>query len=142
MQKQLYGRVSWYYREMSVKIPYCIICGRIGVDLGRISGRDVALCPDCAEALMPKIEALVEAAGRRPARARAAERITPEQFRERVVESVEKRGQLNVLEVARRLGFPASKAREIAEALAQEKGWQVEKAKRKLILKKPTPAPA
>jgi hypothetical protein len=58
------------------------------------------------------------------------------------VESVEKRGQLNVLEVARRLGFPASKAREIAEALAQEKGWQVEKAKRKLILKKPTPAPA
>ena len=127
---------------MSVKIPYCIICGRIGVDLGRISGRDVALCPDCAEALMPKIEALVEAAGRRPARARAAERITPEQFRERVVESVEKRGQLNVLEVARRLGFPASKAREIAEALAQEKGWQVEKAKRKLILKKPTPAPA
>jgi hypothetical protein len=134
--------VSWYYREMSVKIPYCIICGRIGVDLGRISGRDVALCPDCAEALMPKIEALVEAAGRRPARARAAERITPEQFRERVVESVEKRGQLNVLEVARRFGFPASKAREIAEALAQEKGWQVEKAKRKLILKKPTPAPA
>jgi len=142
MQKQLYGRVSWYYREMSVKIPYCIICGRIGVDLGRISGRDVALCPDCAEALMPKIEALVEAARGAKRPVRAAERITPEQFRERVVESVEKRGQLNVLEVARRLGFPAPKAREIAEALAQEKGWQVERAKRKLILKKPTPAPA
>jgi CO dehydrogenase/acetyl-CoA synthase alpha subunit len=93
---------------------------------------------------MPKIEALVEAARgtRRPARARAAEKITPEEFRERVVESVEKRGQLNVLEVAKRLRFPAPKAREIAEALAQEKGWQVEKAKRKLILRKPTPAPA
>jgi transposase-like protein len=56
--------------------------------------------------------------GRRPARARAAERITPEEFRERVAASVERRGQLNILEVARRLGFPAPKAREIAEALA------------------------
>ena len=136
--------MAWYYREMSVKIPYCIICGRVGVDLGRISGNEVALCPDCAEALMPKIEALVEAARgtRRPARARAAEKITPEEFRERIAESVEKRGQLNVLEVAKRLGFPAPKAREVAEALAQEKGWQVEKAKRKLILRKPAPAPA
>jgi hypothetical protein len=41
--------------------------------------------------------------------------------------SIEKRGQLNVLEVARRHGIPAPKAREIAEALAQERGWQMEK---------------
>ena len=125
-----------------MKIPYCIICGRIGVDLGRVSGRDMAICPDCAEALMPKIRALVEAAAstRRPAR---VEKITPQEFRERIAESVEKRGQLNVLEVARRLGFPAPKAREIAEALAQERGWQVEKGRRKLILKRPAPpAPA
>jgi D-aminopeptidase len=134
--------MAWYYREMSVKIPYCMICGRVGVDLGRIAGKDVALCPDCAEALMPKISALVEAAGRRPARARAAERTTPEQFRERIAASVERRGQLNVLEVARRLGFPAPKAREIAEALAQERGWQTEKGRRKLILRKPAAAPA
>ena len=124
-----------------MKIPYCMICGRIGVDLGRVSGRDVAICPDCAEALMPKIRALVEAAAssKRPAR---VEKITPQEFRGRIAESVEKRGQLNVLEVAKRFGIPAAKAREIAEALAQEKGWQIEKARRKLILKKPETAPA
>jgi len=46
-----------------------------------------------------------------------------------------------VLEVAKRFGIPAAKAREIAEALAQEKGWQIEKARRKLILVKLAPAP-
>ena len=124
-----------------MKIPYCMICGRIGVDLGRVSGRDVALCPDCAQALMPKIKALVEAAAssRRPAK---VEKITPQEFRERIAESVEKRGQLNVLEAARRHGIPMPKAREIAEALAQERGWQIERGRRKLILRRPAPAPA
>jgi hypothetical protein len=50
--------------------------------------------------------------------ARVAEKITPEGFRERIVASAEKRGQLNVLEVARMFGIPAPKAGEIAEALA------------------------
>jgi hypothetical protein len=73
---------------------------------------------------------------------RASEQIFIKPFRERVTASVERRGQLNVLEVARRLGFPAPKAREVAEALAQERGWQTEKGRRKLILRKPAAAPA
>jgi hypothetical protein len=101
-----------------------------------------AICPGPRGSLMPKIRPLVEAAkaSRRPAR--AAEKITPEEFRERIAASVERRGQLNVLEVARGHGIPAPKAREIAEALAQERGWQTEKAKRKLMLRKPAAAPA
>jgi len=119
-----------------VKIPYCIVCGRVGVDFGRIAGKDVALCPDCARILLPKVQALVEAAApKRPAK--AVEKITPEKFRELVVASVEKRGSLNVLDAAKRYGLPADKAREIGKALANERGWQVEEAPRKLKIKKP-----
>jgi len=40
-----------------------------------------------------------------------------------MAESVKKRGWLNMLEVARRLGVLVHKTREMAEALAREKGW-------------------
>jgi hypothetical protein len=50
---------------------------------------------------------------------------------------VEKRGSLNVLDAAKRYGLPAEKAREIVKALADEKGWQLEEAPRKLKIKKP-----
>ena len=120
---------------MSVKIPYCIICGRVGVDVGKIVGKDVALCLDCARLLSPKVQALVEATPtKRPAK---AEKVTPEKFKEHVATSVEKRGSLNILDAAKRYGVSAEKAREIAKALAHEKGWQIEEAKKKLLLKKP-----
>jgi len=123
---------------MSVKIPYCIVFGRVGVDFGKIAGKGVALCPDCARVLLPKVQALVEAsAPKRPAK---VEKLTPEKFKELVAASVEKRGSLNILEAAKRYGLPAEKAREVAKALADEKGWQMEEAKKKLILRRPAPA--
>ena len=119
-----------------MKIPYCIVCGRVGVDFGKVAGKDVALCPDCARVLLPKVQALVEAAApKRPAK--AVEKVTPEKFKELVAASVEKRGSLNVLDAAKRYGVPVEKAREVAKALAEEKGWQIEEAKKKLKLKKP-----
>ena len=42
-----------------IRIPYCIVCGKLGVDLGKVSGKDVAICPDCAKALLPRLQALV-----------------------------------------------------------------------------------
>ena len=121
-----------------MKIPYCIVCGRVGVDFGKIAGKGVALCPDCARILLPKVQALVEAsAPKRPAK---VEKLTPEKFKELVAASVEKRGSLNILEAAKRYGLPAEKAREVAKALADEKGWQMEEAKKKLILRRPAPA--
>jgi len=124
---------------MSVKIPYCIVCGRVGVDFGRVAGRDVALCPDCARILLPKVQALVEAAApKRPVKAvEKVEKMTPEKFKELVAASIEKRGSLNILDAAKRYGVPAEKAREVAKALAEEKGWQIEEAPKKLKLKKP-----
>ena len=122
-----------------MKIPYCIVCGRVGVDFGKVAGRDVALCPDCARILLPKVQALVEAtAPKRPVKAvEKVEKMTPEKFKELVTSSVEKRGSLNILDVARRYGVPAEKAREVAKTLAEEKGWQIEEAPKKLKLKKP-----
>ena len=122
--------------RMSVKIPPCMVCGKAGIDLGKVAGKDIVLCSDCGRMLLPKVKALVEAsAPKRPAK--AVERITPKKFREIVIASVEKRGSLNVLDAAKRYGLPAEKAREIVKALADEKGWQLEEAPRKLKIKKP-----
>jgi hypothetical protein len=127
---------------MSMKIPYCIICGRVGVDFGKVAGRDVAMCPDCARILLPKVQALVEAAApKRPAK--AVEKITPEKFKELIVKSVDERGSLNVFNAARTHRFSITKAREVAEEIAKEKGWELVTGKGKIILKKPAPpAPA
>jgi hypothetical protein len=127
---------------MSMKIPYCIVCGRVGVDFGKVAGRDVAMCPDCARILLPKVQALVEAAApKRPAK--AVEKITPEKFKELIVKSVDERGSLNVFNAARARGIPIAKAREIAEEIAKEKGWELQTGKMKIILRKPAPpAPA
>lgn len=134
-EKQLYRHIHGITERMSVRIPYCIICDRVGVDLGRVAGKEVALCLDCARVLLPKVQALVEAAA--PKRPAKAEKVTPEKFKELIATSVEKRGSLNILDAAKRYGVSAEKAREIAKALADEKGWQIEEVKKKLLLKKP-----
>ena len=118
-----------------MKIPYCIVCGKVGVGVGRLAGKEVALCLDCARVLLPKVEALVEASA--PKRLAKVEKVTPEKFKELVAASVEKRGSLNILDAAKRYGLPAEKAREVAKTLANEKGWQIEEVKKKLLLKKP-----
>jgi hypothetical protein len=45
---------------------------------------------------MPEIKALVEAASASKLPAKVAEKVKPEEFRERIAESVERRGQLKV----------------------------------------------
>jgi NMD protein affecting ribosome stability and mRNA decay len=124
-----------YVENMSVKVYHCIFYGSLGVDLGKVAGKEVAMCPDCARVLFPKIQALLEAtAPKRPAK---VEKVTPEKFKELVEASVEKRGSLNILDAAKRYGVSAEKAREVAKALADEKGWKIEEARKKLLLKKP-----
>jgi hypothetical protein len=50
--------------EEPVKIPRCMFCGGVGIDLGKVRGRDIAACPDCARKLLPLLRELVKAAGR------------------------------------------------------------------------------
>jgi hypothetical protein len=48
----------------SIKIPRCTVCGDIGVDLGKVEKKDVALCLDCARKLLPRMRKLLKAASR------------------------------------------------------------------------------
>ena len=64
--KQLYGPVCMVLSRAVRKISYCIIYERIGTDLEKVSGRDVAMRFD-SETLIPKI------------RARAASRVRREE---------------------------------------------------------------
>jgi hypothetical protein len=41
-----------------------MFCGGVGIDLGKVRGRDIAACPDCARKLLPLLRELVKAAGR------------------------------------------------------------------------------
>jgi len=52
------------YSEELIRIPYCILCGGIGVDLGKVGERDVAMCPDCAREFLHPLRELVKAAER------------------------------------------------------------------------------
>jgi len=118
-----------------IKIPFCIICGRIGVDLGKVSGKDVALCPDCAKALLPKLSGFVEAL----ASPKTTRKVSVEELKTIIAEKVEKRGRLSIYDIARRYGHSRKVARQIAKALAEEKGWEIEQTPKILKLKKPTP---
>ena len=118
-----------------IKIPYCIVCGRVGVDIGKVSGRDVAICPDCAKALLPRLEALVSAIAPPPKKPKV-KRLPPEELKELIAKRVEERGRLSLYDYARRHGQTRAVVREIAKALAEERGWEVVQEPKKLILRK------
>jgi len=118
-----------------IKIPYCIICGRVGVDIGKVFGRDVAICPDCAKALLPRLEALVAAVA--PPRKPKVRRLPPEELKELIAKRVEERGRLSLYDYARRYGQTRAVVREIAKSLAEERGWEIVQEPKKLILRKP-----
>jgi len=121
-----------------IRIPYCIVCGKLGVDLGKVSGKDVAICPDCAKALLPRLQALV--AELAPPKPKPVKKISVKELKELIAEKVEKRGRLSLYDLARRYGHSRATIREIAKTLAEERGWEVEEAAKKLVLKKPAPA--
>jgi hypothetical protein len=64
--REVYGRGvdRDEYSEELIRIPYCILCGGIGVDLGKVGERDVAMCPDCAREFLHPLRELVKAAER------------------------------------------------------------------------------
>jgi len=76
--------------------------------------------------------------GRR-ARAKAAAPMPADEFKRKLMERVEERGQISVYEFGRRHGFGRPESREIAKALAAEKNYLVEESGKKLVLKKPAP---
>jgi len=136
-RKIIIGATAKFFREMSakIKIPYCIICGKVGVDIGKVFGRDVAIGPDCAKALLPRLEALVSAVA--PPKKPKVRRLPPEQLKELIAKRVEERGTLSLYDYARRYGQTRSVVREIAKSLAEERGWEIVQEPKKLILRKP-----
>jgi len=120
------------------KFPTCIICGRPGIPIGTISGKDVVVCTACAEPLHAQLTSLIDAMkGARPRAARKRPSISYEQFKEMVVKTVEEKGTAQLFEYCRRYGFSRKDARKLADELAAEKGWVKEEAKGKLYIKKP-----
>jgi len=125
----------------------CVICGKPGVTLS-VEGKPFSICVTCAPLLQQELTdfinslsaagALPKRRGRRP-RAVAAP-VSAEEFKQKLAERVEARGQISVYEFARRHGLGRPQARQIAEELAKEKGYQVQADTKRLILKKPAPA--
>jgi len=118
------------------KFPTCIICGRPGIPIGTIGGKDVIICTNCAEPLYNQLGALISAMRGAKPRARKRPSITREEFKEMVVKTVEERGQAQLFEYCRRYGISRKDARKLADELAAEKGWVKEEAKGKLYIKK------
>jgi len=127
----------------------CVICGKPGVTLN-VGGKPIAICVACAPLLQQELTDFISslsAAGALPKRrGRRPRAVTPmiseEEFKQRLAEKVESRGKISVYEFARRHNFGRPDARKIAEELAKEKGYQIEADRKRLILKKPAPAPA
>lgn len=118
------------------KFPTCIICGRPGIPIGVISGKEVVVCTNCAEPLYNQLGSLIAAMrGARP-RLRRRPRISPEEFKEMVIKTVEERGSAQLFEYCRRYGISRKDARKLADELVAEKGWVKEEAKGKLYIKK------
>ena len=109
------------------------------MDLGKVFGRDVAICPDCAKALLPRLEALVSAVAPPKKKVR---RLPPEELKELIAKRVEERGTLSLYDYARRYGQTRAVVREIAKSLAEERGWEIVQEPKKLILRKPAPKEA
>ena len=124
------------------KFPTCMICGKPGIPIGTIGGKDVVICTSCAEPLYNQLGALISAMRGTKPRARKRPSITHEEFKEMVVKTVEERGQAQLFEYCRRYGISRKDARRLAEELAAERGWVREEAKGKLYVKKPEAATA
>jgi len=125
----------------------CVICGKPGVTLS-VAGESFPICVACARVLHQELAdfisslsaagALPGRRGRKPKAAIAvAEPVSAEDLKQKLAERVEARGQISVYEFARRHGLGRPEARQIAEELAKEKGYQVEADAKRLILKKP-----
>lgn len=106
--------------------PICIICGRPGIPLGSIGGKDVAICADCVRPLYDKLEALIDALKVKPKVAAKKPAISLEGFREKLVKDVEEKGSVQAYSYGRRYGISRRDVRRIVQELASEKGWKVE----------------
>ncbi|MEM2697882.1 MAG: hypothetical protein QXF17_01030 [Ignisphaera sp.] len=125
-----------------IDIGSCIICGR-PAPLIDVRGRRVAMCMECIPLLDSLIHPLAEkiTGMAKPVKVRVARKaLTPEQFKEKVLELMEKRGKASITMLGYRWGLKPKEAREVAEALAKEKGYTIRKVRDRIILEKPTTA--
>lgn len=113
----------------------CIICGGPGLILPRpVTGRRVAVCVPCAESLHPQLGYILEAVRGAPkVKKKVVRRVSPEEFKQILVERVEERGSISVFDLARRHGIGQADARRIAEEAAAEKGWELRKKGKGLL---------
>ena len=119
------------------RIPTCMICGRPGIPLGAISGREVIVCIGCAEPLNDLLSSLIEAMKGPRAKPKKRAAISLEELKQMVIRAVEERGSAQLFEYCRRYGVSRSDARRLADELASERGWIKEEAGGKLYIKKP-----
>ncbi|MEM1731274.1 MAG: hypothetical protein QXY26_09140 [Ignisphaera sp.] len=126
-----------------IDIGSCIICGR-PAPLIDVRGRRIAICVDCIPLLDSLIHPLAEkiTSMAKPAKVKVAKTLTPEQFKEKVIQLMEKKGKVSVTTLGYKWGIKPAEARQIAETLANEKGYAIRKVKDRIILEKPTPPPA
>ncbi|MEM2189557.1 MAG: hypothetical protein QXG35_09560 [Nitrososphaerota archaeon] len=128
----------------------CMLCGKPGVTI-LVNGKSFSACVACMRALAEELSGFLASLGAtaaaaprrgrrgRRARAKAAAPMPADEFKRKLMERVEERGQISVYEFGRRHGFGRPESREIAKALAAEKNYLVEESGKKLVLKKPAP---
>ena len=123
-----------------IETPKCVICGRPGtlLLLGRIEGKDVAICYGCAELLYLRLGELAPLLkGVKPQKRLAPKPgMTFEKFKELVVKAVEERGVAQLFEYCRRYGLSRRDARALADQLVKERGWVKEEVDNKLFVRK------
>ncbi len=143
------GLYSIVLRFMSGKAPIpvgsCIICGR-AAPIITISNREFAICFECVPLVDEVVHPLAEsikgrvAAKPKPVKAKpTAPKLTPEQFKEKLVEVVEKQGKASLIALSRWYRISLTKAKEIAQALVNEKGYIMSREKKNIYLEKPKP---
>lgn len=136
---------------IGARIPLCMFCGKPGVALGVISGRQITLCNNCALSLDKLLEPMIrllKVSPAIPARPRGRPRVitkekfTPEEFKRSLEEVVEKKGRILVIPFAEKRHVSREEARLVAQELVAEKGWRLEGSGRGLrLLKEGAEAP-
>jgi len=121
-----------------VKLPTCMICGKLGTPLGTIAGREIVICNDCLIPLYNMLGAavaLVKPA--KPKRAPPKKPLSPEEFKEQLEKAVDRRKRVLLIPFAERRRVSRDVARSVAEELVREKGWTLEGEGEKVALVKP-----
>ena len=120
-----------------IKMGACIICGEPAPVL-EVKGKSLAICFRCVpiiDELIHPVAENIRSVSRKPEKVK---KLSPEEFKEKLIEVVEKKGSASIQPLAKAYGVSLTKAKEIAQTLVQEKGYIITRDKKKFYLSKPT----